>query len=123
MNLIEDLVHFLHHLGRAHPELALRVAQALCLYFFDLNDSEVSLLTPLKLFVQKVEHCEVKTPHVVTACQIDVVVRVETGEGDGAAEVSILSLGHRLVLTVQVLLGQAEVHNVHLSVFTIEHEV
>jgi len=68
MNLIEDLVHFLHHLGRAHPELALRVSQALCLYFFDLNDSEVSLLTPLKLFVQKVEHCEVKTPHVVTAC-------------------------------------------------------
>lgn len=50
-------------------------------------------------------------------------MRVQTGERDSAAEVGVLALGKRLVVAVQVLLGQAKVHDVHLAVLPVQHEV
>ena len=123
VNLVENLVHFLHVLGGAHPELALRVAQALRLDLLDLHNGEIALLTPLKLLIEEVEHREVKTPHVITAGQVDIIVRIETREADRATEVSILALWHWLVLAVEMLLGEAEVDDVDLGVLAVKHKV
>lgn len=113
----------LHVLGRTYPELALRVAQTLCFDLFDLHDREVALLSPLKLLVEEVEHCEVETPHIVATGQVHVVVGVEARKGNCAAEVGVLPLRYGLVFAVQVLLGEAEVDDVDLAVFAVEHKV
>ena len=62
-----DLLDLLHALGRPDPELPLRLLEALCLDLLDLGNRVVSLLSPLKLLVQKVEHGKVKTPHIVAS--------------------------------------------------------
>lgn len=54
VNLVEYLVHFLDVLGRANPELALGVAQALRLNLFNLHDGEIALFSPLKLLIQEI---------------------------------------------------------------------
>lgn len=54
VNLVEDLVYFLDVLGRADPELALGVAQALRLNLFNLHDGEIALLSPLKLLIEEI---------------------------------------------------------------------
>ena len=67
MYLMEDVMHFFHILGWSDPEFAFGIAKALCLDVLHLHDGEVTLLTPLQLFIQEVEHREVQTPHVVSA--------------------------------------------------------
>ena len=123
VNLVEDLVHFLDILGWADPELALGVAQALRLDLFDLHDGEIALLTPFELLIEEVKHREVQTPHVITASQVDIIVRIETRKADCTAEVSILALRYRLVLAVEMLFGEAEVDDVYLGVLSVQHEV
>ena len=48
---------------------------------------------------------------------------VETGEGDGSSEVGILSLWHRLVVTVQMLLGEAKVNDEDLTILSVKNEI
>ena len=67
VNVHHDLLDLLHALGRPNPELPLRLFKALCLDLLDLGDRVVSLLSPLKFLIQKVEHGKVKTPHIVAS--------------------------------------------------------
>ena len=106
-------------LSRSYPELTLRIFETLGFDLFDLNYRVVSLLSPLKFFIEKIKHRKVQTPKVVSTRQIDVVMCVKTSERDSSAKVCVASLRHRLVLTVQVLLGKAEVHNEDLAILTI----
>lgn len=123
LDVIQDILDLFDALGRPDPEFALGTLQAFRLDVLDLHDGVVSLLSPLKLLVQEVEHGEVQAPHVVPASQVNVVVRVQAGERDGAPEVSIFALGHRLAVCVQMLLGQAEVHDKDATILAVKHEV
>ena len=119
LDVLQDLLHLLDALCRTNPQLSLRILQAFGLDVLHLDNREVALLSPLQLLIQEVQHGEVKTPHVITSGQVDVIVSIETGEGDGTAEVSILTLSNRLVIAIKMLLGQAKVDDVDLTVLTI----
>ena len=118
-----DLLHLLHTLGRADPELPLRLFKALRLDLLDLGDRIVSLLSPLKLFVQKIEHGKVKTPHIVASRQINTHVRVQRSKGDSSAEICTLPLWYRHVIAVQMFLGKAEIDYEDLTIFLAHYEI
>lgn len=115
----KNLLHFFNALGRANPELALRILDALGLDLFDLDYRVVSLLSPLKFLIQEVEHCKVETPQIISTRQVDIIVRVQTRKRDSAAEVCVAPLGHGLTLTVKMLLGEAEVDDVDLAIISV----
>ena len=119
LDVLQDLLHLLDALSRTNPQLSLRILQAFGLDVLHLDNREVTLLSPLQLLIQEVQHGKVKTPHVITSGEVDVIVRIETGERDGTAEVSILTLSNRLVIAIKMLLGQAKVDDVDLTVLTI----
>lgn len=76
VNALHNLVDLLAKFSGAHPELALRILKTLGLDFFNLNDRVVTLLPPFKFLIKEVKHGEVKTPHVISSRQIDIIVRV-----------------------------------------------
>ena len=69
-------MHFGNRLARANPETPPRPLQTLCLDILHLVDSVVTLLAPLKLLIQKVQHREVQAPNVVPSRQVDVIMGV-----------------------------------------------
>ena len=121
--MIEYFLDFFDALGRTDPELAFGVFEALGFDVLHLHNSEVSLLSPLELLIEEVEHGEVEAPHVVTPGEVDVIVRVETGERDRAPEVRIFTLGYRMIVCIQVFLGQTEIDDEDSTVFAIEHKI
>ena len=100
LDVVENLVNLLDTLGGANPELAFWALEALGLDILNLHDGEVPLLTPLELLVEEVEHRKVKTPHIVSTRKVNVVVRVQTREGDRTAEVSVFAFGQRRVFAI-----------------------
>ena len=123
LNVIEYLLDLLDAFGRSDPQFALRTLEALRLDVLDLHDREISLLSPLELLVQKVEHREVQTPHVVTSGQIDIVVRIEAGKRYRAPKIRIFALRDGVVVSIQVLLGQAEVHDENSAILAIQNKI
>ena len=78
--MVHDLLYLLDSFCRTDPELALWALEALSLDVLDLDDGEVSLLPPLKLLIEKIEHSEVQTPQIVAPGEVDVIVGVQAGE-------------------------------------------
>lgn len=100
----------------AYPEFFLWIPEIFGFYVFDLINRVVALLPPFQLLIQEVHHCEVVAPNVVSARQIHIIVRIETGEGNSASEVNFAPFGQWLFSDlVQVALGQAEVDNVNAA--------
>ena len=123
LDVLQDLLDLLDALGRPNPQLSLGILQALGLDVLHLDNCKVTLLPPLQLLIQEVQHGKVETPHVITSGQIHVIVSIEAGKRDGSAEVSILTLSNWLVITIKVLFSEAEVHDINLAILTIKHEV
>ena len=48
---------------------------------------------------------------------------MQGGKGDGPSEVSALTLRHGHIVAIEMLLGQAKVHNIDLSIFFVHYEV
>jgi hypothetical protein len=120
--VIENVLDLLDVLG-GDPEKVLRVLQALSLDLLDLLHGVLLLFAPGELFLEKVEDHKVKAPQVVASGQVDAVVGVEGGEGDGAPEVGLLALGDGLGVLVEVALGKAEVDDVNVFIVEREHKV
>lgn len=97
LNEIEDVFHFRHVASRPNPQLAAWALKALGLNVFNLVYREVALLSPLELLVEEVQHRKVEGPDVVSARQVNIVVGVEGGEGDGSAEIGFAAAGQRLL--------------------------
>ena len=76
LDVLQNLLHLLNALCRTNPQLSLWVLQAFGLYVFDLDNREVTLLPPLQLLIQKVQHGKVQTPHVITSGQVNIIVSI-----------------------------------------------
>ena len=76
LDVLQDLLHLLYALCRTNPQLSLRILQAFGLDVLHLVNREITLLSPLQLFIQEVQHGKVKTKHVITSCQVDVIVSI-----------------------------------------------
>jgi len=74
--MLKDGVHFGDSLCGPNPQSALRGSQTLVLDILHLVNCVVSLLAPFQLLVQKVEHCEIETPDIVSSRQVDVIMCV-----------------------------------------------
>ena len=59
LDLLQDLLDFFDAFCRTNPQLSLRILQAFGLDIFHLDNSEVSLLSPLQFLIQEVQHGKV----------------------------------------------------------------
>lgn len=73
---IKNGLNLWHVARRAHPESSVRIFKAARLDVFHLIYCVVPLFAPLQFFIQKIEHCEIKGPKVVTPRKINIVVRI-----------------------------------------------
>lgn len=118
----EDSVHLLDIL-RSYPKLLPRVVKALLLDVFDLIHGRFLLVSPLELLVQEVEDDEVERPEVISSREVDAIVGIQRCKRYGSPEVGLVALFDRVTSIVQVLLGEAKVHNEDLLVVLGQHEV
>lgn len=124
LDVVEDGLNVGDVAGGADPELAPWVFEVFCFYVTHLVYGVVPLFAPLQLLVQEVQHREVEGPDVVTAREVDIVVGVQGGEGDSAAEINFAAFGQRLLRhLVKVALGEAEVHDVNAAGLAAQDEV
>jgi hypothetical protein len=104
--MIKNYLNMWDFFSWSNPKFFLGRFEASSFDFLDLCDSIVPLVTPLKLFVQKVEHREVKGPNVITPGQVNIIMSIKTSKRYCPSEVCFSATRQRLLTHyVQVTLG------------------
>ena len=67
VNVLKNAMHLSNRFSRAYPKTASGGSKALRFDILDLVDSVVTLFTPLELFIEKVKHRKIKTPHIISS--------------------------------------------------------
>jgi hypothetical protein len=121
---IENVFHLVYITSWTNPELATGIFEAPSFDVLYLIDSEVTLLPPLQFFVEEVKHSHIEGPNVVSARQVDVVVRIERGKGDCSAEVGLATARKGLLGDlVEVALSKTKVDDIDAATFSTKYKV
>lgn len=121
--MVKDIFDLLDALGLVGPKILLRILETACLDCLDSFHGIVAILPPLQLLLQEVHNDEVETPQVISSAQVDIVVGVEAGETDSAAEISLPSGPERVLVVVEMLFGQSKINNVDFFEILRKHKV